>query len=260
MILVDAAVGSRELRDLIGRQGIPCDCTHLDFADACFEGQGPHGLTGIGVERKRVSDMLNSIDTGRYTGHQRVGMSQMYGLSILIIEGYWKPDLRSGLLLEGHPKSDGSVFWSPQRPGGSKVMYHKLRRYLFSVALSGVLILYTRDIGQTAYDICELYHYFQKPWRDHKSLLALHRGYFWRHQTSHTDSLMSIPTLNKKPSLVRMWAAQVDGIGVQYSGDAERIFKSPRELANADEAEWYEVPGLGMASAKSIVRQIMGVR
>lgn len=256
MILVDGAVGSRELLDLIRRQGIPCDVAHLPYADACFEGHGPHGLMGVGIERKRISDMLACIQDGRYAGHQRVGMSKLYQVSVLVIEGTWKPDPRTGLLLEAIRKPDGMVVWA-DRKSGRRVMYRTLRRYLFSVALSGVIILYTRDIAHTAFDITELYHYFQKSWGDHTSMQQTHRGYFWQ-QDGATRDLMALPTLAHKPSLVHRWAAELPGIGVSLSEDAERVFKTPRDLANSEVEDWQLIPRVGPVKAKAIVGQIRG--
>lgn len=257
MILVDSAVGSWELQSLIVKQGIACDKTQLTYADACFEGFGPDGLVAIGVERKRIGDILQCIDDGRFTGHQRIGMAKMYRFSFLIIEGYWKPDTGSGVLLEGHPKRDGSLVWSPYRPGGRVVMYHKLRRYLFSLSLGGVVVLYSRDLAQTAYDICELYHWFQKQWRDHKSLLAMHRGYFWQ-QDGRTDQLMALPAMMQKPSLVRRWAAELSGVGVRKSEEAARVFKTPRAMVEADADDWQQIDGIGPVIANRIVKEIGG--
>lgn len=257
MIIVDSAVGSWELQSLVVAQGIACEKSHLPYADACFEGHGPEGLVGVGVERKRISDIIACIDDGRFTGHQRLGMAQMYKFLFLIIEGYWRPDTTNGILMEGHPKRDGTLVWSPYRPGGRVVMYRKLRRYLFSMSLGGVIVCYSRDIHQTAYDICELYHWFQKRWLDHKSLLAMHRGYFWQ-QDGRTDQLMAIPTMSRKPSLVRRWAAELKGVGVSLSEDAERVFKTPMALATADELDWLRIPKIGIAKAQSIVKEIGG--
>jgi ERCC4-type nuclease len=252
MILVDAAVGSHELQSWIRRLGPVCDSTHLVYGDAAFEGHGPEGLCGIGVERKRLRDMLNCIDDARYTGHQRIGMSKQYQFSFLIIEGVWRPDIVSGLLYRQVTQKSldsTSNVWTPQWGQGMREqMYYKLRRYLFSVSLSGVHVLYTRDISHTAFDIVELYHYFQKPWREHKSMLQMHQR------------SLTLPTLNARPNLVRRWAFELDGVGNQYAHEAGRIFRTPRQLALSDEDDWLKIPGIGPKTAIDIVRQIGGVK
>lgn len=255
MILVDTSVGSKELQPLISKLGIDCSREKLEFADAYFEGNGPEGQVRIGVERKRIQDMLDCIDDGRFTGHQRIGMSEFYRFRFVIIEGYWKPDRKTGTLLEGHAKPDGTLYWSSDRPGGGKrVRYSKLRRYLFSMSLAGMVVMYSRDVAQTAFDITELYHYFRKPWRDHTAMLAMAEGY---HLQNPWDSLASLPTLAKHPTLVREWAAKLPGIGVKLSEDAERVFKTPLKLATADEMDWLKIPGVGVPMAQKIVRSII---
>lgn len=250
MILVDTAVGSHELRSLIQRQGISCDATPIKYADATFEGYGPQGRVGVGIERKKVREFLDCIKTGRYTGHQRVGMAKMYPrFCILMVEGLWKPDRQSGLLLQGIENPDGRVFWTPKwGQGMDKVMYYTFRRYLFSVMLSGVYVLFTREITHTAYEITELYHYFQKQWREHTALLQMHNDF------------LSLPTLDRAPSVVRKWAFALDGIGTQYSEDAERVFKTPVALANSQELDWMKIPGVGVDTALNVIRQIEGRR
>lgn len=195
---------------------------------------------GIGMERKTLGDMLRCIDDARYSAHQRVGMAQMYQANFLIIEGSWRPHDQHGIIMEQYR----SGVWGESRAGGIRTMYAKLRRYLFSVSLSGVHVLYTRDMQHTAWDIHECYHYFQKPWKSHTSLLEMQK--------------LNIPTLNARPSLVRRWAADLTGIGVVHSEDAERLFKRPIALANADEMEWLRLPGVGVKTAQSVVREILG--
>ena len=114
------------------------------------------------------------------------------------------------------------------------------------MSLSGVHVLYTRDIEQTAFDITEIFHYFSKQWSSHTSLLAMQR--------------LNIPTLNAKPSLVRRWASDLEGIGVKMSADAEKLFRKPIALATADETEWLRLPGVGVKTAQSVWREIHGVK
>lgn len=244
MILVSAE--SRELEGLIRARGVPVQREALAYGDACFEGNGPQGSIMIGIERKRLHDMLNCIDDARYTGHQRIGMRQMYRVNILAIEGSWRPHSQSDLLMEGFPQSDGSLKWGYCRPAGRNTMYSKLRRYLFSVTLAGIHVIYTRDIVQTAIDIIHWYWYFQKRWHDHTSLLEMQK--------------LNIPTLNRKPTLTRKWAAALEDIGQIKSEAAEKVFRKPIALATADEVDWLRVPGVGVKTAQSIWREVHGVK
>lgn len=225
----------------IKRLGIPCQRADLDYGDATFEGNGPLGSVAVGIERKALHDMLTCIDDSRYTGHQRIGMELMYGVSVLMVEGHWKPHDGNGLLMEGF---SGGTAWGYNRHRGRQALYAKLYRYLISVSLSGVVCSYSRDVWHTAYNIVEWYHYFQKPWREHKALMAMQK--------------VQVPTLQGKPTLTRRWAFAIDDIGETTSEAATKVFKTPYDLASADEEEWLRVPGVGVKTAQRIVREVRG--
>jgi ERCC4-type nuclease len=155
-----------------------------------------------------------------------------------MIEGVWKPDVQSGYLME----LINTLTWRPFRQRSQMVRYNKLFRYLLTVQFSGVTVIWSRDIEQTAYNITEIFHWFQKPWEQHQSLLELQK--------------LNIPSLTGEPSLVRKWAADLDGVGVKHSMDAEKLFPTASDLAKADEMDWIQIPGIGAKTARSIVRQI----
>jgi ERCC4-type nuclease len=248
MILIDPRDGnlkeiqaSIECMRIISKLGIPCERSRLVSGDFCFEGHGPDGRILIGVERKSLHDLLHCIDDGRYN-QQRISMKQTYGFSFLIVEGLYKPS-EDGWLLQGFVRKDGSISWRHcdyrQRP----VLYSKLR-YLLSVALSGVIITYTKNLFETAYQVCELFHYFEEKWYNHTSLLATQK--------------LAIPSIDREPPLVRKWAADIDGIGIKRSAEAQHLFRTPYKLANSDESDWLRLSGIGVPTAQDIIRQIHG--
>lgn len=242
MIAVDYNRGSIELLPLIQRFGVEAEKSSIP-ADFCFEGNGPHGQILIGVERKTLSDLLACIEDARLSGHQIIKMGQLCQISFVIVEGKWKPDDQgSGVL---YVQKDGDK-WFPYREKSATVMYAKIRRYLFSLSLAGVQVIYSRDMVHTAYDVCELYWYFQKKWKDHTSLLEVQK--------------VALPRLWGKPSLVRKWASDLEGIGTNLSQDAEKLFKKPITLACADEEEWLRLPGVGVKTAQSIIKEIWGTK
>lgn len=240
MILIDGRIGSREALPVVQRIGLPAQLCQLEYGDFAFEGNGPKGKIMVGFERKTLHDMLNCIDDARYVAHQRPGMLNLYDKSFLIIEGSWKPH-EGGFLMEGF---NGGSTWGFCKYRSSRVMYSKLRRYLYSMALSGVVVIYTRDLYQTAYDLCEAFHYFQKPWNAHTSLLEIQR--------------LAIPEMNGKPTLVRRWAAAITSIGVKHSRAAEMMFRTGFRLADSEEAEWLKIPGIGVKTAQNVVKEIRG--
>lgn len=244
MIVLSHEKSSAELKPLIDKLGVPCEVYPLPYGDAAFQGNGPDGIIQVGIERKRLHDMLKCIDDSRYTGHQRVGMSQRYKASFLILEGLWRPHSESGLLMEGFFDKEGRLRWAYCRPGGQNVMCYKLSRYLMSVSLANVNITCTWDMAHTAYAVVDAYWYFQKRWSDHTSMRQMHS--------------LVIPTLNTQPSLVRKWAFNIEGVGTDKSAHADNIFRTPVQLANASESDWLKISGMGVKTAQSIVRQING--
>lgn len=235
--------GKREKEDLLAairRVGMKAEKTDLEFGDVCFEGNGPRGPLAIGIERKRIHDMLACIEDSRYNGHQRVGMSQLYDKSYLLLEGIWRPHDPRGTLMEGNHQGA----WWDSKPGGRYVLYSKLRRYLFSVELSGVHILYTRDLFHSAFDICELFHYYQKKWTDHKAMKQIQK--------------LTLPSLRGKPPLVRRWAEDIEGVGETFGEQAERLFKTPIALATSEALQWRCLPRIGEGLANDIIAQIEG--
>jgi ERCC4-type nuclease len=238
MILVDSRVGSRELVPFIQRLGVKVQMEHLEYGDACFEGNGPQGRICVGVERKTLSDLLNCIDDARYSAHQRPGMMAMYQSNILMLEGVWKQDSVTGYLME----CIRTLEWRPYRYRTQMVRYNKLFRYLLSLQIAGTIVITTRDLEHTAFNICECFAYFAKKWDDHTSLLETQK--------------LNMPSLTGRPTLVRRWASELDGVGVKFGMQAERIFKTAYDLSQSDESDWMKIEGIGAKLARGIIHQI----
>lgn len=238
MILVDPATGSGELLPVIQKFSVPCKLEPLPFGDVCFTGNGPKGTIGIGIERKKIHDILACINDARFSGHQLPGLLNMYKVRYLYIEQFFYPN-SDGMLRQS---IDGSYFFLRKPP----TQYDRLYRYLLSVNLAGVSVIFTRDIYQTAYNICATYWYFQKEWDKHDSL-------------KRTQDIF-VPTADPHPPLVQKWAKCIDGVGDKLCTRAAQLFKTPYDLANADPSDWMMIPGISEATAEDIVNQIMGVK
>ncbi len=241
MVLVDYRKGSVELAPLIRKFGVPTEVMHLEFADFAFDGDGPKGNMPIAIERKTLHDMLQCIDDGRYAAKQRPGMAKLYqgGILYLLLEGEWMVNNASGLLLEAHGGK-----WHYCKPSGRTVMYSKLYRYLLSVENAGVRIIHARNMMDSAYNICEIFHYYQKKWSSHTAMKEIYKP--------------PIPALGDEASLARKWAADIKGVGAEISEIVARRFKSPLAVANMDEEDWAAVPGVSVSMAKRIVKQVRG--
>lgn len=228
---------AQQFQGYIRRMGVKAEIERLVFGDFAFEGHG--GMT-VGIERKRLHDMLACIDDSRFTAHQRPGLRRMYQEHWLLLEGCWRAHDPKGLLMEGNTAGA----WWECKPAGRNILYSKLRRYLFSVVRSGTPIIETRDEWESAFDIVELFHYYQK-----------------KEHTSQTEKQkIGVASLSGRPSLARRWAEELDGVGQKHGTDAARQFKTGIALATSEEIEWMCIKGIGAATARDIMRQINGGR
>ena len=233
MIFIDDRQGSKELADLV-TDGI---LTHLKYGDAMFVGSGPDGDVDIGVERKTIGDLINSITTGRLSGHQLPGLLSHYYKVYLIVEGIHRAHPGDGEL-EVHVGSR----WRNLDRGGRVFSYDAMWGYLSTLeVMTGVIVRSTDSIRATASMIESIYKWWQKEWKSHKGHLQMHKG--------------GIPTAIMKPgkpSLIRRIAAELPAIGWGRSLEVEKRFGSVEEMVNAGEEEWTEIEGIGKVTAHQV--------
>lgn len=90
MILVDYREGSKELLVPLAAAGLPVQEDTLEFGDLAFMGRGVAGAdVWIGIEHKKLPDLVQSLTTERLAGHQLGGMVTTYDRSYLVVEGEW---------------------------------------------------------------------------------------------------------------------------------------------------------------------------
>ncbi len=251
MILIDTRDGPdkthrirNEMLSNIRGLGVLANLQTIPSGDFCFDGYGENGAMTIGIERKSLHDMLNCIDDGRYN-MQRAKMGQMFGATLLIVEGVWSVN-KAGFMMEQAINDRGVAYWKFCNQRSKPILYSKLHNYLIGVGLSGVVTTLTRDLYHTCVSVVNTFHYFQKRWQDHTSLLQ--------------KQTLNLPSLSGRPSLVRRWAAEIEGVGVKYSEEAERLFKTPIRLATSDELAWLKIEGIGVKTAQKIIKEIGGRR
>jgi ERCC4-type nuclease len=217
----------------------------LDSADVCWEGHGEGGKTvRIGLERKRLRDAISGLREGRFLGFQAGKLLAQYDRAILLIEGAWRPGPDGELLTPSRGKPGEKWRWLPLRIGSQVYMYRELDNWLNSVAnITGIRVVRTQNAEETAHHITDSWHWWSKEWDKHKSTSVFHHSGPVRVELA-------------APSLVRKVAKELPGIGWEKSKDVEIHFPTVLELATAGESEWCQIPGVGKATAKKIVRVI----
>lgn len=240
IILIDDRVGSADLIGHLRHWQVPCAMDRLEFGDACFVGNGPRGSVSVGVEVKKVHDALQCMTDGRFAGHQLPGLVKTYDRIWLILEGKFTVDFGSGLLLaEGRRRREYAH-------GSRRFMYRDLDSWLTTMEIcAGVRSRRTTDRVETARVLADLHGWFGKDYADHKAHLALHV------QGSTPDV-----ALFARPSLARMVAAQLPGVGFKKSQAVVRRFVNVREMAEATVEEWASIDGIGDVLAERIYQAI----
>lgn len=219
MILVDDREGSRQLADSLQRADLPVEVTRLDYGDVYFVGRGQGGVpVNVGIEHKTVGDLINSLRSGRLTGHQLLGLhgeGTVYDFAWLAIEGELTYDARGKLM-----RRAGRRAFKPM-PGGMTVdeLYKRLLVLHLCGGLNPVFLSARRD---TVRWITALYRTFtDKALDQHKSHLAIY-----------------VPAMLAKPSQFRLTVGTLPGVGPKVAQAAEREFKTIRRAMTAPSRQW----------------------
>ena len=240
-LLVDSRVGSV---DLVPYLKIPAEVTQLRFADVSFMGNGPENqIWSIGIERKRIRDLIQSMDSGRLSGHQLIGLLDFYQIVYILVEGVYR--LRDGEMQVPGPKKG---MWVTVRTFDKQksLAYREISNFLNTLAVvAGVNVWFTFNEIQSAEWIRSVYYWWQKPWDAHKSHL--------RFNTSHT---MPKHAQFIKPTLVQRMVKELAGVGWDRALGLEKAFPTLEDLMKAKYADFIKVPGIGAKLAKSIYEEL----
>ena len=232
MISIDDRIGSGDLAGHLRHWHVPCEVVRLEFGDAAFTGNGPRGPIAVGVEVKKVPDALNCMRDGRFAGHQLPGLVRTYDRVWLILEGRYTVDFRSGLLTTDSGKE--------YRLGTCKFMFGELDNWLTTMEnCAAVRVKRTSDRVETARVLANLHNWYIKPYADHSAHLAIH--------SEAPDS-----SLFTRPSVARMVAAQLPGIGFKKSLSVVKKFGTVEGMINATVDDWAEVEGIGDTLAERV--------
>jgi len=249
VVSVDRRTGSIDVEPILReRLHMHTRIEELASADFCFEGNTNQGLGMIGVERKRVKDLLGSMRSGRLVGEQLPKMFEHYDFSYLIVEGVTRANPVSGTLEECVSNGKSNVWWRPVLLGNSRFQWQDLNHFLSTLEHSRLIIRQSDDPYQTACHIKSLYSWYRnKEWSGHKSLKQL-----------YTCPMPTI-TLEDKEAIVRRVAKEFAGIGVEKSLSVATRFRTVWDMARAGTAEWMSIPGIGEGIARKVFAEIRGL-
>jgi ERCC4-type nuclease len=262
VLFVDSRVGSGDLVLPLQRLGVPAEETTLSFGDAMFFGNGPEGegSVRVGIEIKKIRDLMQSIQTGRLSGHQLSGLLQNYDVRILLVEGLWRPNADDGLLEfgkvifekqteRGQPMQ--GIVWFPAEFGQRRYLYAEVDKAIRTLCYkAGIYYIRTWDRNETAHAIRDEYSWWvDKEWREHRSHLGLHRV---------EDRALLTP-----PPLRQLVARDLPGIGDQKAAavahgtpEEPAHFKTTAEMIAAPVSEWVKIAGIGKTIAEKVWKKL----
>lgn len=242
MILLDDRIGAIELQTILGGLCIDYKVQRLEAGDLAFEGHGPKGTGMVVVERKRLGDMLSSIQSGRFSGVQ-VPKLVKHEFPYLIVEGTHRIDPQTEMLQT--PVHGG---WRDFRTGSRSWRGSELYNFLTTIERkTPIRYRFTSTPTDTVLAVKMLQSWFAKDWDGHHA----YTGFY-----NPDPGVISWDL--RKPSLLRRWAKELPFVGWVRSRDVERRFRSPLEMAIAGIDEWMLIPGIGRGIAAKIVQWIAG--
>lgn len=237
MILIDSRVGSKELAPHIPPY-IPHSLTTLQFGDVAWAGNGPDGemTAWIGVERKRLRDLINSMESGRLVAHQLPGMADLYHWSYLVVEGVWR--IGATNLIE-IPIGRGR--WKPLESGRQRYTSAVMDNFLNSLScMWSTTVVITPSLDRTALWLSNVYRWWTtKKWGQHKTCGG---------KVRHPLPVMGV---GKAPLVARV-CMEFRGVGAERAMEIGRRFPSVSALCAASIEDLMEVPGVGRTTAEGV--------
>lgn len=248
MLLIDDRAGSKELLPYFAGDDNCVSCI-LDAGDVCVPGNGPIGDVLVGVEVKKIADLLSSETTGRLAGTQMpkllvAGYEQIW---ILVI-GHYRPGPKGELQV----KNDSG--WRNYSVGSRIIPYSYIEGFLIELsAFFGVQTKVVSSNLEAVWWIKVLEHWWSKPWDKHKGMKKFDR--------SHGMKAGMIDLNDPKYRLLMQIAETANSfptVGWERAWAIAHCFASPFAFMSATPSQLEEVPGIGKVLANSIHRSIHG--
>jgi len=244
MIYIDKRVGSGELKRYFPL-AYKTRLIEMPAADFKFRGLGPGDVKlWVGIERKALGDMLQSMRDGRLAGFQLPKMMAAFKYRFIIIEGSYQID-KDGFIAVWRRKK-GLVPFKLGEDTQQYFRYAELDKFCQTITqLSGTVILRSNSKQETAAIVCNRYDWFQKRWKEHKSLQV---GY----------EPPPPPRRLMRPGVVAQWAAKLYSIKWVLAARVEEEFDTVFEMVNAPVERWEKVKGIGKLKAAQAYAELRG--
>jgi ERCC4-type nuclease len=217
----------------------------LEYGDVSWLGNGPDGefTASIGVERKRLRDMLSSMETGRLANHQLLGMANAYHYSYIVVEGIWRAGASNFIEI---PKGYGK--WETLKLGSRPFTTSSMDNFVNTLqCMLGVTVIFTPSLARTAIWITNVYRWWTaKKWSQHRSVCG-------------KVQCRSLPVNARgRTSLVARVAMELKGVSAVRAMALAKAFPNVTALCAASIKELMEVEGIGKTTAEGIWGELRG--
>jgi len=245
----------------------------MKFGDFAWTGNGPHGEVSVGIEYKKLDELIGRVSDKTLVTHQLPGMLKRYKYSYLLIEATIRPNKHSGLEKFKPFKSTNGKDLGMFLPTRAAITYPMLQGYLFSLEHAYVKshperrirVRFSSGLPDTVGFISALYWWWQKPWPSHKSTFTL--------PAQEDNHPTNIGFMLGTPTVFRRMVSCLPSIGWARSVAVAKAFrratldKSLRALSRADIKAWSEITTtdrkgnkrrIGVKTAKRIHKALRG--
>ncbi len=255
MLVLDDRVGAIELYPYFKPYGMSVEVCRIESADAMWVGSGPDGDATIGVERKRITDLVACIRDQRLSGFQLPLLLESYDYVYLLIEGLYRPG--NGGILEHYVNNYVNSGWVPLYTGSKGMMYSEMDSFLDSIELRAVTragepvrVKRAGTMQESAAIIANCYrNWTSKEWSKHKAHFGIYAP-----EPATRGKKAAMGSRARANLAVRMMA-QIDGLR-ERAFEAGKYFKVPRDFFDASEKKWKQVDGIGAKMAKQIRKDL----
>lgn len=236
MLYIDDRIGAKELATEVQT---PCTVKRLDYADIMFLGNGPTGKVSIGIERKRFRDLMNSMQTGRLSGHQLIGLKNSYDFVFLLVEGVFK------IGKDGYLRRPKGQSWVVEQLGDRPLPSSYMYNYLLELSIfAQVIVVFQFNIQCSALWIDGAYSWFQRPWESH------HAHAQFEIDTGKEPS--TFEEIQRKPKLLVRMIKEIEGVGWTKAKALGRKYSDVVTMAFEEPKELMKVKGIGKELAARI--------
>lgn len=232
LLLVDPRAGSKDLIPYFGDQAL---VVQMESGDVAFAGNGPEGDLFIGVEVKKVPDLLSSEATGRLAATQLPKLYRDYQRAYLLVVGRFRAADDGSLEILGNRN-----FWRKHRVGNREVPYAYVESFFVELAEMGVGIRVVQSNFEAALWCMIAAKWWDKPWDKHRAMRKF----------DNSGPTALLPVMDPDQRQTALLAQTLPSIGYERAMAAAVTFGNPAAMWEASMVQWSEVPGVGKTLAK----------